>query len=63
MKREAILKEEADHRRRCMVELNKKLVEDQLVAKEHILLHKMRSDETSVGQMFQEYFNFKYDIY
>ena len=28
LKREAILKEEVDHRRRCMIELNKKLVED-----------------------------------
>lgn len=55
-KNEAIAKETADYNRKCLVELKKKFVEDKLVEKEHELFQKMQSDDTSVPQMFNEYF-------
>jgi len=57
------MREESDYKRRCMIELNKQLVESKLVKKEHDLLDKMRDDQTSLREMFQEYVQFKYDIY
>lgn len=62
-KQEAIGKEEEDFNRRCLLELKKKFVRDKLEAKEHQLFEKMSSETTSVPQMFNEYLQFKYDIY
>ena len=59
----AILREESDYKKRCMIEMNKQLVESKLQKKEHDLLDRMRRDETSMAQMFQDYVQFKYDIY
>lgn len=49
--------------RKCLTELKKKFVEDKLVQKEQELFAKMRNEQTSVPQMFQDYVQFKYDIY
>ena len=51
----AILREESDYKKRCMIELNKQLVESKLQKKEHDLLDRMRNDETTMAQMFQDY--------
>ena len=34
-----------------------------MIQKENELFAKMQSEQTSVPQMLNEYFNFKYDIY
>ena len=62
-KQEAIEREEVEYNRRNLIELKKKFVEDKLVEKEHELFHNLKKDTTSVPQMFNEFVQFKYDIY
>ena len=43
--------------------MNKKLVEEILVEKEHDLLGKLHNEKTSLSEMFQQYLQFKYEVY
>jgi len=49
--------------RKCFTYMKKEFVEDKLIEKEHDLYYKMKSESTTVPQMFHDYFQFKYDIY
>ena len=62
-KKQAIAATEEEYNRKTLLDLKKHFVERKLCEKENELFEKISSEDASLPQIFNEYFNFKYDIY